>query len=319
MDIVVLDGYTLNPGDLDWGIFEKMGHITVYDRTSADQVISRIANAEMILTNKTPLTADILVQCPSLKYIGVLATGYNVVDVNAARQQGVLVTHIPAYGTQSVAQFTIALLLEICHHIGDHANAVKGGAWSASQDWCFWQHPLIELAGKTLGVVGFGRIGQATARIAQALGMSILTYSANGDPCIGDIKYKAVELDDLFKTADVITLHCPLVAETVGMINQATIATMKQGVIIINSSRGSLIVEADLRDALNAGKVAAAASDVVSTEPISADNPLLAAKNMLITPHIAWAPRAARQRLMAIAAANVAGYLAGTPINGVNG
>lgn len=319
MKIVILDGYTENPGDLSWEGFEALGELTVYDRTTDhSQIVERIGDAEAVYTNKTPITKETIAACPNLKYIGVLATGYNVVDVAAAKEAGVIVTNIPTYGTDAVSQYAIALLLELCHHIGEHSDCVKKGDWTNNKDWCFWNYPLIELAGKTMGIIGFGRIGQGTARIAQALGMKVLAYDTFKKPELETETCKYAELDELLKESDVISLHCPLFPATEGIINKENIAKMKDGVLIVNDSRGPLIVEEDLRDALNSGKVAGAAVDVVSTEPIRMDNPLLSAKNCIITPHIAWAPKESRQRLMNIAVDNLKAYVDGKPVNVVN-
>ncbi len=318
MEIVVLDGYTLNPGDLTWERLEKLGNLTVYDRTPADKIVERIGDAEIVYTNKTPLTKEVFEVCTHIKFIGVLATGYNVVDVKGAKDKNILVTNIPTYGTVAVAQYTIALLLEICHHIGEHSQAVKKGDWTNNVDWCFWNYPLIELAGKTMGIIGFGRIGQATAKIAQVLGMNILAVDNNQIDELISETCKYVELDELLAHSHVVVLHCPLFPSTEGIVNKDNIAKMKDGVIIINDSRGPLIVEEDLRDALNSGKVAAAACDVVSTEPIKMDSPLLEAKNIIITPHIAWAPTESRKRLMDIAVDNLEAFIKGNPINIVN-
>ncbi len=319
MKIIILDGYTENPGDLSWGEFEKLGELTVYDRTTDHSlIVPRIGDAEVVYTNKTPITAETIKACPNLKYIGVLATGYNVVDVKAAKEAGIIVSNIPTYGTDAVSQYAIALLLELCHHIGEHSNCVKNGDWTNNQDWCFWNYPLIELAGKTMGIIGFGRIGQGTARIAQALGMKVLAYDTYKNEALENKNCRYAELDELLSSSDVISLHCPLFSETQGIINKENIAKMKDGVLIINDSRGPLIVEEDLRDALNSGKVAGAAMDVVSTEPIKMDNPLLDAKNCIITPHIAWAPKESRQRLMNIAVDNLKAFIDGAPINVVN-
>lgn len=321
MKIVVLDGYTENPGDLSWGAMEELGELTVYDRTlmtSETEIIERIGSAELVITNKTPITRTVLDSCHNIRYIGVLATGYNVVDYMAAGEKGIPVCNIPTYGTDAVAQYTMALLLEVCHHIGHHSNVVYEGRWEHNEDWCFWDYPLIELAGKTMGIVGFGRIGQRTGQLAQAFGMKVLAYDAYHNPALESENCRYVGLDELYREADVIALHCPLFPETEGMINKDSIAKMKDGVIILNDSRGSLIVETDLRDGLNSGKVAAAGLDVVCTEPIRGDNPLLQAKNCIITPHIAWAPKESRQRLMDIAVANVKAFLDGTPQNVVN-
>lgn len=319
MKIVILDGYTENPGDLSWEGFEALGDLTVYDRTTDhSQIADRIGDAEIILTNKTPVSREVMAACPKLKYIGLLATGYNVVDVKAAKEAGITVTNIPTYGTDAVSQYAIALLLELCHHIGEHSDCVKRGDWTKSKDWCFWNHPLIELAGKTMGIIGFGRIGQGTARIAQALGMKVLAYDTYQNPELVSDTCTYASLDQVFASSDVIALHCPLFPETEGIINKDTISRMKDGVMIINNSRGPLIVEADLRDALNSKKVAGAAVDVVSTEPISMDNPLLDADNCIITPHIAWAPKESRQRLMEIAVKNLEAFLNGAAQNVVN-
>lgn len=315
--IVILDGYTENPGDLSWAPFEALGEVTVYDRTPVDKIIPRIGSAEIVITNKTPLRRETLDACPSIRYIGVLATGYDVVDVQAARERGIPVTNVPSYGTAAVGQYAIAMLLEICHHVAHHAQAVRDGRWQACPDWCFWDYPLIELDGKTMGVIGFGRIGRQTARIAKAMGMHILAY--DNSPCdegraIGDY----VSLDTLYAQSDVIALHCPLFPETRGMICKESIAKMKDGVILLNNSRGPLINEQDLADALESGKVYAAGLDVVSTEPIADDNPLLHAKNCFITPHISWASRESRARIMDMAANNLSQWLAGTPIHVVD-
>ncbi len=317
---VILDGYTLNPGDLSWKELEKICDLTVYDRTAYDvsgseDIIQRIGDAEIVFTNKTPLPAEVLQAAPRLKFIGVLATGYNIVDAATANNLGIVVTNIPSYGTSAVSQMAIALLLEICHHVGAHDAAVKRGEWENNPDWCFWKYPLIELDGKTMGIIGLGRIGQATAKIAQAMGMRVLAYSRSQNSELESSTLKYVELDRLFAESDVICLHCPLFDSTKGLINKNNIEKMKTGVIIINNSRGQLVVEEDLANALNSGKVGGAALDVVSTEPIKADNPLLKAKNCLITPHISWAPLESRQRLMDIATENLRQFLAGTPIN----
>ncbi len=318
MEIVILDGYTENPGDLTWKGFEDLGSLTVYDRTDEADIIERVKDADAVITNKVPLTAETIQASPNMKYIGVLATGYNVVDIEAARKQGIPVCNIPTYGTASVAQFAIGLLLEICHHIGHHNETVQKGKWTSCPDFCYWDYPLIELAGKTMGIIGFGRIGQNTATIAQALGMNILAYDAYQNPDLVSDRCRYAELDELLAESDVISLHAPLLPDTKGIINKDTIAKMKDGVIILNNSRGPLIVEQDLRDALESGKVYAAGLDVVSSEPIKADNPLLGAKNCIITPHISWAPREARQRLMDIAVHNLKSFIKGSPENVVN-
>ena len=318
MKIVVLDGYTLNPGDLSWQDLEKQGSLTVYDRTPEDKISQRIKDAQIIFTNKTPLTKETLKEATSLKYIGVLATGYNVVDVDAAKEEGVIVTNIPTYGTNAVAQMATALLLEICHHVWAHSEDVRSGGWTNNIDWCFWNYPLIELADKTLGLIGFGRIGQKFAKIAEALGMNILAFDEYPNKDLESNTMRYVDLDQLLAQSDVISLHCPLFESTKGIINRDNIAKMKDGVIIINTSRGPLIVEEDLAEALNGGKVAGAALDVLSVEPPSMDNPLMTAKNCIITPHIAWAPKESRKRLMDIAIDNLASFLEGKPQNVVN-
>lgn len=321
MKIVILDGYTENPGDLSWASLEKLGNLTVYDRTSLTdeaEILDRIGDAEAVYTNKTPLSAATLKKAAgTLKFIGVLATGYNVVDTDAAKELGITVCNIPTYGTAAVGQFAIGLLLEICHHIGHHNEAVRAGRWNTCPDWCFWDYPLIELENKTMGIIGFGRIGQRTGRIAAALGMKVLAYDEHPSDSGRNIAEYA-DLDTLLSSSDVISLHCPLFPSTQGIINKDTIRKMKDGVIILNNSRGPLIVEQDLADALKSGKVAAAGLDVVSTEPIRADNPLLDAPNCIITPHISWTPAESRQRLMDTAVENLRSFVNGTPINVVN-
>lgn len=314
MKIVVLDGYTENPGDLSWADMEALGELTVFDRTPVsdnEEILKRIGDAQIVITNKTPLKAEVIEKAPAIKYIGMLSTGYNVVDVDAAKAKGIPVCNIPTYGTEAVAQFAIAMLLEICHHVAHHSDAVYAGRWENNQDWCFWDYPLIELAGKTMGIIGYGRIGQATGRIAQAMGMKVVAFDAYRNESLVSDTMKYVELDELFEESDVIALHCPLFKETEGIINKDSIAKMKQNVIILNNSRGPLIIEQDLADALNSGKVFAAGLDVVSIEPITSDNPLLKAKNCLITPHISWAPKESRQRLMDIAVNNIKAFING--------
>lgn len=320
MKAVVLDGYPENPGDLSWDWLGKLGEYTVYDRCPDDEaeIIRRIGEAEIVITNKVPISDAVIDACPGMKYIAVTATGYNVVDYEYAKRRGIPVSNVPAYGTAAVAQFAIAMLLEICHHIAHHSQAVHEGRWEHAEDWCFWDYPLIELDGKTLGIIGFGRIGQQTGRIARALGMTVLA-SGSRPTETGRAIAEYVEQDKLFARADVIALHCPLFPETQGIINKDSIAKMKDGVIIINNSRGGLIVEQDLADALNSGKVAAAGVDVVSTEPIRGDNPLLTAKNCIITPHISWASKEARERIMACTEQNVRAYISGSPVNVING
>ncbi len=320
MKIVVLDGYTENPGDLSWDALAALGDLKVYDRTDVNneaEIIERIGDAELVYTNKTPISKSVIDACPSMKFISLLATGYNVVDYNYAKEKGIPVTNVPVYGTASVSQFAIALLLEICHHVAHHSKTVYEGKWENCKDWCYWDYPLIELDKKTLGIIGFGRIGQHTGAIAKAMGMNVIAYDSYPNDS-GRAIAEYVDLDTLLAKSDVIALHCPLFPATQGIINKDTIAKMKDGVIIINNSRGPLIVEQDLADALNSGKVAAAGLDVVSTEPIKGDNPLLKAKNCLITPHISWAPKESRQRIMDCAVENAKAYIAGKPINVVN-
>ena len=320
MKIVVLDGYTENPGDLSWESLEAIGELTVYERTAYDEsplIAERIGDAEVAVTNKTPISRATMDACPNLKAVAVLATGYNVVDMAAADEKGVTVMNVPTYGTDIVGQYAVGLLLEICSHYGYHDQAVKDGKWELNQDWCFWDYPMIELAGKTAGIVGLGRIGKTTARILGAMGMKVLAFdSAKSKE--GKKLAEYVSLDELYARSDVIFLHCPLFPETERMINKDSIAKMKDGVIIINNSRGPLVNEQDLADALNSGKVYAAGVDVVSTEPIRGDNPLLKAKNTIITPHISWAAKEARQRIMDITADNIKSYADGKPVNVVN-
>ncbi|MEG2930589.1 MAG: D-2-hydroxyacid dehydrogenase [Ruthenibacterium sp.] len=317
MKIVVLDGYTENPGDLSWDGLEALGEVTVYDRTPSEQIAARIGDAPIVLINKTPLTRETLQACPKLQYIGVLATGYNVVDTVAAKEQGVVVCNIPTYGTTAVAQFVFALLLELCHHVGDHGHSVQEGQWSRCPDFCYWNTPLVELAGKTIGFVGFGRIGQTAAKIAAAFSMRVLAYDTYENDT-GRALATYVSLDELLSQSDVVSLHCPLFPATQGMINRDSIAKMKDGAMLINTSRGPLIVEEDLAAALTSGKLAGAALDVLCTEPARAENPLLTAKNCIVTPHIAWAPRESRKRLMDIAVDNVKHFLDGAATNVVN-
>lgn len=320
MKIVVLDGYTENPGDLSWAALEALGEVEVYDRTSyveSPEIAARIADAQIVVTNKTPISAATLDACPGVQMIAVLATGYNVIDCACARRKNIPVCNVPTYGTASVSQFSIAMLLEICHHIGHHDRTVHEGRWEQSADWCYWDYPLIELEGKTMGIIGFGRIGQAEGRIAKAMGMKVLaydTYPTDSGRAIGEY----VSLNTLLERSDVVSLHCNLTPENTGLINRDTIAKMKDGAILLNNARGQLIAEQDVADALNSGKLAAAGLDVVYTEPIRADNPLLRAKNCIITPHISWAPLESRQRIMDITADNIRAFLTGHPQNVVN-
>ena len=300
MKLVVLDGYAENPGDLSWDALKEFGDLTVYDRTSFTEsplIAERIGDAEIIITNKTPISRETIDKCPRIKLIAALATGYNVIDYNYAAEKGIPVVNVPTYGTASVSQFSIALLLEICHHIGHHDKTVHEGKWAENIDWCYWDYPLIELEGKTMGIIGFGRIGQAEGRIAKALGMNIIAYDLYPNES-GRTIADYVTQDELFAKADVISLHCNLTPENTGLINRENIAKMKDGVILLNNARGQLVNESDLAEALFSGKVAAAGLDVVSTEPIKADNPLLKAPNCIITPHISWAPKESRGRIM---------------------
>ncbi|GKI13759.1 glycerate dehydrogenase [Oscillospiraceae bacterium] len=320
MKIVILDGYTENPGDLSWSGFQALGEVTVYDRTPFAQgdgeTLRRAAGAEALIVNKVPLNAETLEKlAPTLKYVGMLATGYNVVDVEAAKRLGICVCNIPTYGTTAVAQMVMALLLELCHHVGDHSRSVKEGQWSRCPDFCYWNTPLTELAGKTFGVVGYGRIGRATAALAAAFGMQVLAFDKFAG---GDGTARMVPLEELLAESDVISLHCPLLPETQGIINRDTLAKMKDGVLLINTSRGPLIVEEDLAEALHSGKVAGAGLDVLAVEPPQPDHPLMREERCLITPHIAWAPRESRARLMDIAVENLKAFAAGRPQNVVN-
>lgn len=311
--IVVLDSHTLNPGDLSWDALRALSPCTLHDRTAAAEIVPRLRGATIALTNKVPLRAETLAQLPDLRYIGVLATGYNVVDTAAARARGIPVTNIPAYGTRSVAQHTLALILELANGVGHHAATVRAGRWATSPDWCYWDRPLTELDGLTLGLIGYGRIGRAVAALARAFGLKVIVHTRTPVP-----DAENVSLEDLLRRSDLVSLHCPLTPENQGLINAARLALMKPTAFLINTSRGPLIVEADLARALAEKRIAGAALDVLSAEPPPADNPLLAAPNCVITPHLAWATRAARQRLMTVAVANVRAFLAGTPQNVVN-
>lgn len=317
MKIVVLDGYALNPGDLSWQGFEELGEVTVYDRTSytdKQEIIERIGDAEAILTNKTPITADVLKACPQLTYIGVLATGYNVVDLAAAKEQGITVTNIPSYSTNAVAQATFALLLEVTNQVGHHNRSVHQGDWQTSKDFSYWQTPLMELASKTIGLIGYGAIAQAVATIAHAFQLKVIYFNHRPKPAQADWA-KQVSLAELYQEADIISLHVPQFPETEKMIDRTALAQMKSSAILINTARGGLIDEGAVAEALHTGQIAALAADVVSKEPIAADNPLLQAPNCYLTPHIAWAPVETRRRLMGIAVANLSGFKAGTPQN----
>ena len=321
MKMVILESYPVNPGDLSWQALESLGELTVYESTPLDdvqQVIRRIGDAEIVYTNKVPISKEVMDACENLKFIGVLATGYNVVDCSYAAKKGIPVANVPSYGTEAVAQFTIALLLELCHHVGHHDRSVHEGDWEKAPGWCYWDYPLLELSGKTMGIVGFGRIGKATGRIARALGMEVLAAGSRPTEegrAIGTY----VDLNTLLEKSDVISLHCPLTAENRQMIDGAAIRKMKDGVLLINTARGQLLREQDVAEALNSGKLAGAAMDVVSTESIRGDNPLLHAKNCILTPHIAWAPRPCRQRIIETTAENTRAFLEEKPIHVVNG
>jgi glycerate dehydrogenase len=319
MSLIVLDGYTLNPGDLSWAPLEALGDLVVYDRSSPADTLRRAADAEIVLTNKSLLSADTLAALPRLRYIGVLATGYNIVDVEAAARRRIPVTNVPEYSTASVAQFVFALLLELCHHVGKHSDAVlREQKWAKCQDFSFTLSPLVELHGKTMGIVGFGKTGQQTGALARAFGMKVIAHSRSRDKNPG-YPFEWADIETLFEKSDVVSLHCPLTPETKGMLNSALLRRMKKTAFVINTSRGPVVNEADLAEALKAGVIAGAAVDVLSTEPPAADNPLLAAPNVIITPHIAWATKAARERLMQTAADNVAAWMNGAPVNVVNG
>ena len=317
MKIVVLDGYALNPGDLSWGGLESMGECKIYERTPAKMTIERAEDAEIVLTNKTLLDGKTISSLDKLRYIGVLATGYNVVDVSAARKRGIAVANVPAYGTASVAQMTFALILELTNRVGHHCETVRSGRWCKSQDFCYWDHPLVELEGLTIGIVGFGRIGQTVAKIAIGFGMKVLATnrSLKTSPVPG---VKMTDLDTVFRKSDIVSLHCPLTDDNRGFINSQRLATMKQSAFLINTSRGLLVDEKVLADALDSGMIAGAGLDVLSAEPPNPDNPLLSAKNCFITPHIAWATHAARERLMRIAIDNVRSFIDGKAKNVVN-
>jgi glycerate dehydrogenase len=317
MKIVVLDGYALNPGDLSWDTLQAIGSVEVHDRTNENQILDRTQGADAILTNKTPLSGATIGQLPNLKYIGVLATGYNIVDTAAARDRGIAVTNIPTYGTASVAQFAIALLLELCHHVGVHGEAVRAGEWSRNPDWSFWKTPLIELSGRTMGIIGFGRIGRQTGAIASALGMRVVAHDASETNTPDYRDFEWMTLDRIVSESDVLSLHCPLFADNKGMINKERLGRMKRSAFLLNTSRGPLVVDQDLADALNQDVIAGAGLDVLSVEPPDDSNPLLSAKNCIVTPHIAWATREARSRLLETAVDNLRGFVNGRVVNAV--
>ena len=317
MKIVILEGHAVNPGDLSWEVLNEFGEITVYDRTAPEEAAARIGDAEIVLINKTPVTAELLDACPSVRLICVLATGYNVVDCCAAKERGVVVCNVPAYGTNAVAQFTFALLLELCHQAGVHSQAVHRGDWSRCPDFCFWYTKQTELVGKTIGIIGFGRIGQAVGKIAKAFGMNVLAYNRSISES-GKSIARYVSLDELLKQSDIISLHCPMTPETDKLINRQSIGKMKDGAMLLNTARGGLIDEEALALALATGRISGYAADVVSVEPISPSNPLLNTPNTILTPHMAWAPVESRQRIIDCTANSIRGYLKGNPVNTVN-
>lgn len=316
MKIVILDAYAANPGDLSWDEFAALGELTVYDRTAQEDAAARIGDAEVVFINKVRLTDDIFAACPNLKLVSILATGYNIVDLAAARRRGITVCNVPGYSTRAVVQMTFALLLEICQQVGLHSGAVHTGRWQTCPDFCFWDRPLIELDGKTMGIVGYGAIGSAVGTVAQALGMKLLVTARHEKPVPEGARF--VSLPELLAQSDVVSLHCPQTAENARMIDAGALAQMKDGAILLNTARGGLLDEQAVADALRSGKLLAAGMDVVSAEPIRADNPLLTAPNCFLTPHIAWAPLETRRRLQAISAENLRAFLAGKPQNVVN-
>jgi glycerate dehydrogenase len=318
MKIVILDGYTLNPGDLSWEGLQQLGEVEIHDRTPADLVVERCMGAEIVFTNKTPIAAEAINSLPELKYIGILATGYNIVDVEAARQKGMVVCNVPGYGTASVVQLTFALLLELCLHVQRHSDAVSSGRWASSVDFCFWDYPLIELSGKTIGIIGFGHIGQQVGDVATAFGMQVIGSSRHQSDQSQRRNFKWASIPELLEQSDVVSIHCPLFPETRGLINKESLQRMKPSAFLLNTSRGPIIVEEDLAEALNKGVIAGAGIDVLSVEPPAKDNPLFSAKNCIITPHIAWATKEARGRLMDITVQNLRAYLNGLPVNVVN-
>ncbi|MCW3078656.1 D-2-hydroxyacid dehydrogenase [Segetibacter sp.] len=319
MKIVILDGYALNPGDLSWNELKKSGDVTVYDRTPVDKVVERAAGAEILFTNKTVVTEEAINSLPALKFIGVLATGYNIVNTEAAKAKGIVVANVPGYGTTSVVQMTFALLLELCLHVQKHSDLVMEGKWAKSADWCFWDYPLVELAGKTIGIIGYGSIGQKVGDVATAFGMNIIANSRHWTDQSHQPNFRWAEVPELLAQSDVVTIHCPLFPETKGLINKERLKTMKPSAFLLNTSRGPIIIDEDLADALNNNVIAGAGIDVLSVEPPSKGNPLFSAKNCIITPHISWATKEARERLMAVTANNLAAFINGNPVNVVNG
>jgi len=318
MKIVILDGYTLNPGDLSWDGLKKCGELVVHERTPVDKVVERAKGAEILFTNKTPVSEEAINQLPSLKFIGILATGYNIVNTDAAKAKGIIVSNVPGYGTASVVQMTFALLLELCQHVQRHSDAVVDGKWSRSADFCFWDYPLTELSGKTMGIIGFGHIGQQVGDVATAFGMNIIGNSRTRTDQSKRKNFKWSEVPELLRESDVVSIHCPLFPETKGLINKETLQLMKKTAFLLNTSRGPIIVDEDLATALNSEVIAGAGIDVLSAEPPPAGNPLFTAKNCIITPHIAWATKEARARLMATTVSNLAAFLEGKPVNVVN-
>jgi glycerate dehydrogenase len=318
MKIVVLDGYTLNPGDLSWDELKKFGEVTVYDRTPAEQVVERAAGAEIVFTNKTPVNEASINQLAGLRFIGVLATGYNIVHTDAAKAKGIVVANVPGYGTASVVQHTFALLLELCLHVQRHSDAVMEGKWSGAKDFCFWNYPLVELAGKTMGIIGFGTIGKQVGDVATAFGMNIIGNSRHRTDQSQRKNFKWADVPELLQQSDVVSIHCPLFPETKGLINKDSLRLMKKSAFLLNTSRGPIVVDKDLADALNHDVIAGAGIDVLSVEPPPANNPLIGARNCIITPHIAWATKEARERLMHASAQNLAAFVQGRPVNVVN-
>lgn len=315
MNIVVLDGYALNPGDQTWDGFDRLGELTVYDRTASDEIVERASKADAILTNKTPLRSEVIATLPQLKYIGVLATGYNIIDTAAASEKNITVCNVPDYGSHSVAQLTFALLLELCHRVQRHSDSVHEGKWAASKDWCYWDYPLVELAGKTMGIIGFGSIGQKVGDIATAFGMNLMGVARTQSDQSHRKNFRWARVEEVLRECDVVSIHAPLTPETQGLINNEALNTMKPHAFLLNTSRGPIIVDHDLADALNKGVIAGAGIDVLSAEPPSSQNPLFKAKNCIITPHIAWATKEARRRLMDMAVENLRAFLTGNPVN----
>lgn len=318
MKIVVLDGYALNPGDLSWDAIKEFGDLVVHDRTSQDEILERSGGAHVLLTNKTPIRENIIDQLPGLRFIGVLATGYNVVDVEAAKARGIVVSNVPDYGSYSVAQLTFALLLELCNHVQRHSDSVREGKWASSKDWCYWDFPQMELAGKTMGIIGFGSIGKKVGDMAMSFGMNVLGTARTRTDQSHRKNFGWTEVPDLLEQSDVVSIHCPLTSETKGLINAKTLRTMKKSAFLLNTSRGPIVIDQDLSNALNENVIAGAGIDVLAVEPPQKDNPLFKAKNCIITPHIAWATKEARTRLMNMAIDNLSAFIKGTPVNVVS-